>query len=506
MPTIDISSVAAVQELSMIDTPRVSLCLIVRNEAANLRACLQHTGELFHEIVVVDTGSTDDTIAIARELGAYVVERAWTDDFAAARNAALESATGDWIFWLDADDRLDLENRERLAALLRRLEVTKGRQAFVMTTRSRSRHSTEPDTLISHVRLFRADPRIRWRGRVHEQIAPAIEALGDSLIISDVQIDHVGYLDPALCQRKANRDLRLLRMEYATDPDDPATLFWLGATYLRIGQMHQALTHLLKSLQRVTTRGDWVRRLYALIVETLINLGRREEAFGMTTEALQFFPGDPELTCRRADLFCEFNDLGSAERLLTDLLSKPRSPALLHGADSYVDGREAQALLGRIYRETHRWDAATQLFQRLLAEHPTWIPAWVNLGYAYLAQHRWSDVEYAARQIDKCLQGEAYALVLRSEALSARGDLPAARRLVEKAIALAPRLAWARIVLGEILLKDGSDREACIGAHRDILRLQPGYAHAQQILNQLTSQVPPERSFWPYGWSLTVNP
>ena len=70
-------------------------------------------------------------------------------------------------------------------------------------------------------------------------------------------------------------------MDYATDPDNPVTLFLLGTTYMRIGQPHQALAHLLKSLQLVQTRGDWVRRLYALIVDALLRLGRREEAFGM---------------------------------------------------------------------------------------------------------------------------------------------------------------------------------------------------------------------------------
>ncbi len=92
--------------------------LIVKNEAHNLRACIASFADLADEIIVVDTGSTDDTVAIARKLGAKVFHFPWIDDFAAARNESLRHATGDWIFWMDADDRLDDVNRERLRRLL----------------------------------------------------------------------------------------------------------------------------------------------------------------------------------------------------------------------------------------------------------------------------------------------------------------------------------------------------------------------------------------------------
>src|SRR6476660_1021776 len=94
---------------------QVSLCMIVRNEEANLRPCLEPVRSLFHEMIVVDTGSTDRTRLIAAELGARVVEFPWCDDFAAARNESLRHATGDWIFWLDADDRVEASQAGRLA-------------------------------------------------------------------------------------------------------------------------------------------------------------------------------------------------------------------------------------------------------------------------------------------------------------------------------------------------------------------------------------------------------
>ena len=93
--------------------PQITLCMIVRNEEANLPTCLSTVAGLVQEIVIVDTGSTDRTREIAVAAGARVVDFPWIDDFSAARNEALRHASGAWIFSLDADDRVDEENRRR---------------------------------------------------------------------------------------------------------------------------------------------------------------------------------------------------------------------------------------------------------------------------------------------------------------------------------------------------------------------------------------------------------
>src|SRR5262249_61212837 len=95
-----------------------SLTMIVRNEEKNLPECLACVRDLVDEMVVLDTGSTDRTKEIAREMGAKVFEFPWIDHFAAARNECLHRASGEWIFWLDADDRVDEENRAKLRTLL----------------------------------------------------------------------------------------------------------------------------------------------------------------------------------------------------------------------------------------------------------------------------------------------------------------------------------------------------------------------------------------------------
>ena len=110
----------------------MSLTMIVRDEEGNIGNCLESVRGLFDEIVVLDTGSKDRTIEIARSYGARVFDFVWVDDFAAARNAALARATGDYAFWLDADDVLEPAERLKLESLFRGLRAGNDLHAFVV--------------------------------------------------------------------------------------------------------------------------------------------------------------------------------------------------------------------------------------------------------------------------------------------------------------------------------------------------------------------------------------
>src|SRR5439155_22091569 len=101
----------------------VSLCLMVRNEEQKLVACLQSAADLVDEVIVVDTGSMDGTRELATKLGARVVEFPWCDDFAAARNECIRHARGNYIFWMDADERIDEANRQKLKAMFESLRL-----------------------------------------------------------------------------------------------------------------------------------------------------------------------------------------------------------------------------------------------------------------------------------------------------------------------------------------------------------------------------------------------
>lgn len=463
--------------------PSVSLTMIVRNEESNLRACLQPVARLFDEMIVVDTGSTDQTRQLATELGARVFEFPWCDDFAAARNESVRHASGDWVFWLDADDRLDEANLRRLEKLLIGLDGAE--RSYMMNCVSQPVEASDPALVIQHCRLFRRQPGHRWRRRVHEQIDTGT----DQRVFTDVEIHHMGYRDPALLRRKANRDLRLLRLEYAAAPTDPHTLFFLGMAHQSIGDDDAALTHLLSSLKySARESGDWLRRLYALLYECLLRLGRHEEALAMLAEGLRRFPDDVTLATRHAEMQACLGDLGGAERGLLELLRRPLPATPVPGHQPTLDRREARYLLGMIYRDLHRTLDSQLIFQELLSQYPDYIQGWIGLGYAYLDQGRPSEVEFVARQMEKCPNGLAYAANLRAAVHMVRGETERARQAIDQAQALLPQLIWTRMLRLDWLCLAQAPWADRIAVCRDILRLSPGNTWATAKLQELERQ------------------
>jgi glycosyltransferase involved in cell wall biosynthesis len=192
--------------------------MIVRNEESNLPLCLESVRDVFDEIVVVDTGSTDRTKEIATAFGARVIDFAWVDDFAAARNVALDHATGDYVLWLDADDVIESVERAKLEALFQTLRPG-GMDAYVL--RCICDTSDAGQLVVDQPRLFPRREGIRWERRVHEVINPALDRAGIITKWTDIVVRHSGYADPVIHERKRQRNLVLLYNELAERPNDP---------------------------------------------------------------------------------------------------------------------------------------------------------------------------------------------------------------------------------------------------------------------------------------------
>ena len=221
----------------------LSLCMIVRDEEANLGACLESVAGAVDEIVVSDTGSVDRTRDIARAHGAVVVERAWTDDFAAARNHAIDHATKDWVLILDADETVDIASRPRLR------EVITTTRAAALAVRVRNLLPPGEVALFNEftqTRLFERKPAHRYAGKVHEQITAPILDAGGTIGEGDVLVLHHGYQSTTAQGRdRGARNLALLLKQNAETPGDPFILYNLGATYKNMGNHAEARRHLV---------------------------------------------------------------------------------------------------------------------------------------------------------------------------------------------------------------------------------------------------------------------
>ena len=148
--------------------PLVSLCMIVRNEEAVLERCLDSVAELVDEIILVDTGSTDDTKKIASKFSAKIYDFPWRDDFSAARNYAVAQAVGDYWFWLDADDVVEGENQEKLRRILAHPDA----DVVFLPYQLSFDEDGKPQMISCRERIFRRSVKFQWEGAVHEAIVP----------------------------------------------------------------------------------------------------------------------------------------------------------------------------------------------------------------------------------------------------------------------------------------------------------------------------------------------
>jgi hypothetical protein len=400
--------------------------MIVKDEEANLPRCLASAADLVHEVIVVDTGSTDRTRELARSFGARVFDFPWKDSFAAARNESLRHATGDWIFWLDADDHLDEANREKLRDLFAGLADEIG--AYVMKYLS-PWDSSGGSTVVQQVRLFRNHPQVRWQHRVHEQILPAVCAAGGVVRWTDVVIYHTGYSDPALRQRKLQRNLRLLHLEDAEQPEQPFILFNLGAGYLELGEPVRALPLLRRSLDRGRPNDSFRRKLYSLLAQVHHQLGQSADALAVCQEGQGHFPDDVELLFVEAQLRKAQGDGAGAEACLLRLLASREAP---HFAivDAGLQGWKSRHCLALLYREQSRLAEAEAQWLAAVAEQPQFLPAWVELGELYTVQQRWHALEEMARRFEERAPGRSEPAVLRARAQRGQRNGALGRALV----------------------------------------------------------------------------
>ncbi len=395
-----------VEKWSALDRPPVSLTMIVRNEEANLAACLAPLQDLVREMVVVDTGSTDRTIEIAQSFGAKVVTFPWIDDFAAARNEALRHATQPWIFWMDADDRLDGNNAKQLRELFQTLKDEPA--AYIVQCECVSNRPGVASTVVDHVRIFRNDPRHRWRYRVHEQILPALRQTETDIRWSKVRVHHVGYVDPDLRARKLQRDLKLLQQQLAEYPDDPFCLFNLGAVFQERRDWPQAIACLSRSLELSHPRDSIVRKLYAMISQCQLAIPDQPAALQTLVQARVLYPQDAELLFLEAGLRRELGEPALAETLYRELIHGQDAPHFA-SVDSGLRTHKAHHNLGLVLLDRRAVPQAREQFDEALRHQPEFLPSWLALAEVHRQQGNLEATEVALRRALEIDSNDSYA-------------------------------------------------------------------------------------------------
>src|SRR5579871_4831139 len=426
---------------------RISLCIIARDEERCIRACLESAMLVAFETIVVDTGSTDRTADIAREMGARVVSFPWTDSFADARNESMRHATGDYIFWVDCDDTLSLASAELIldAALAAEAEAFVIPVQFVENGQARG-------TSVDHVKLFRNFPGLKWSRRIHEQILHEFSARGITPArLKDAAVLHTHYdSTPEGQARKLARDRRLLNLQFAEDPKDPFTIFCMGMTEHHAKVYAAAIDWLTKALEVSTPQMTHARKIYAILAMSLRESGRPDAALEALGQGLEHFPDDPELHFHAALIH---QDAGRLQEAVDHLRSYGEDVSdHFSSLDTGILTYKRWALLGDLYTALGNYDEARKWYGECMRRESWFANAPIGLFDAAL---KFGDLARAAELLETLVHSFgpctdwAVRLCRYAERVGGTQNvLPYLESQLSRfALAEEPRLTYARVLL-----------------------------------------------------------
>lgn len=332
--------------------PRIALVMIARDEARCVARCLRSVRPWVDDLIVLDTGSCDDTVALAKSEGALVHHFTWVNDFAAARNAALACSDADWNLILDADETLQ-EGGALIAALRHQAPD------FVGRVDVRSSYVAEGAGLQQSASswLPRLLPKgVRYEGRIHEQ--PVSDLPRRDLAVT---IQHDGYM-PEQMQAKSTRNQQLLNMAVAESPQDPYLHYQLGKdeeVHDRFDSAWQAYARSLQLLGRHQRRDPpWRHDLILRSLYTLKAKGQLDEAIHLAETEMPNWPDSPDFYFVLGDVLLDLamaqpdqatEILPMVENAWRQCLNIGENPSLegaVHGRGSHLARHNLGLLLG----------------------------------------------------------------------------------------------------------------------------------------------------------------
>lgn len=412
---------------------RLSVVMIVKNEAAHIERCLRSVAPVADEIVVVDTGSTDGTVDIIRSLGLNVTvgEFEWCSDFAAARNAALELATGDWALWIDADEELDEAGQGEVRQGLIRTQFGGYYLRILNYTGDGADTSTYTH---SAMRLFQRLPGVRFEGRIHEQVVDTISGrdlpngnLGNATLL------HYGYKPSEMAAKgKHERFLTMLEREVRDNPQDGFQWFNLANAYTVCGRLAEAAHAGRNAVKLSDDKSPYIAVAYQLLASALTHTGKPDVALETLDEACKRGHGGLLVEFERANALMLTGKLHPALEAI--------DRAMTFGWDQHELGDRTlfefkrHVLRGQILALLGRHREAIDMFDYALEQQPSFGNALYLKGVtlATLQRH-----EQAAACFEKIVEDP----ILASLALTGLGRAYMASGLFREA-AVAFERAW----------------------------------------------------------------
>jgi len=277
---------------------KISACIITKNEEKNLESYFEKIQGLVQEIILVDTGSTDRTLEIARSYGAKIYTYEWHQDFAAAKNYALQQATGDWIVCLDADEYFTSESIGNLKNYLKTVHTNK--KCDAIGVRIVNIDIDKDDQEISsfvNIRIFRNRPNLRYKNAIHEELYNTKGTVHIFMLENDIKVYHTGY-STSIARDKMQRNLAILLKEIAEEGEKPSQYRYLCDCYHGLDDYANAIKYGRLHIEAKLSSLGAEPTVYDKVIDALIkNESDPDEIKAEIKSAIQRFPNAPDFYC-----------------------------------------------------------------------------------------------------------------------------------------------------------------------------------------------------------------
>ncbi|MPL97836.1 hypothetical protein SDC9_44031 [bioreactor metagenome] len=299
---------------------KLSACMIAKDEEKNIARCIESYKDVVDEIIVVDTGSIDKTVEIAKTLGAKVYYYEWNNHFAEAKNFAIDHAKGDWIVFLDADEYFVNNTAQNIIPLIQRLNPSFNTIACKMKNIDYVNGKMLDE--ITHVRIFRRDGNIRYINSIHEILVDKTKNKILKAFLTDEKellIHHTGY---SLSDRgkKAERNLELLLLELDKAPDTPTIYHYISDCYFAIKDWEKSIEYARLFIHSGTKFVGYNVKPHQNIIDSMLRLKFNADAILEEIHiAINKFPRHPYFRFYLANLLYDFKKYDEAynEYLMT---------------------------------------------------------------------------------------------------------------------------------------------------------------------------------------------
>lgn len=369
--------------MSQLTGSSISLCMIVKNEEHFIRNCLNSVLPIVDEIVIADTGSTDNTVSIAKEFNANIFQFEWIDDFAAARNATIEKATKDWILILDADEEIALSDL---------IQFKKLTEDSSICTEFLQRHYTNDVRLSDFkpcanefpelekqyagffesncVRLFPNNHGLKYNFRIHELVEPSIyEKKRHSIVRTNIRIHHYGHTPEVIARKTKTKVYQPLGEKKVDDlPTDWKAFYELGIEYNVNGRKAESVEYFKRSIE-----------LNPNYIHTWTNLGYALMELESYQEAIEALRGALKIDPLNQDAYCNIGVIGLRSGNL--ILAEESTIQAININPKYIN---ALRNLVRIYYTQKRFSEAVLVCHYILSIIPKMPAVLADLGSIYL--------------------------------------------------------------------------------------------------------------------------